>query len=110
MDKHASDLEPMTAALMHADAPILMLNADAWSRIGGLLALVAEARAHGSHGLRNRDEPFEFFGLDEQRHFVSLINFYDVQDVLSAMRETSGDSATFTANFIVPLNRLVMRV
>jgi len=47
-----------------------------------------------------------------------------VQDVVSAMRETSGSaskckfhgssddtySATFTANFIVPLNRLVIRV
>jgi hypothetical protein len=35
MDEHAGDLEPVAATLMHADAPVLMLNADARSRIGG---------------------------------------------------------------------------
>ena len=43
MDEHAGDFEPVAAALMHADAPVLMLDADARRGIGGLLALVAEA-------------------------------------------------------------------
>ena len=47
MDEHAGHLQAVAAALMHADAPVLVLDADARRRIGRLLALVAKAVAHG---------------------------------------------------------------
>src|SRR5262249_9838256 len=72
VDEHARHLQPMAAALMHADAAVFVLDADAWRRIGGLLALVAEAVAHGSDRLLKRDPAFELLCFDEQRHSVVL--------------------------------------
>ena len=74
MDEHAGDLQPVAAARMHADAAVLMLDANARRRIGRLLALVAKAVAHGGDRLGNRDQPLELFGLDQQRHLISFIS------------------------------------
>src|SRR4051812_40551193 len=43
----------MAATLVHRDPPVLVLDADAWSRIGGLLALIAESVANRRDRLRD---------------------------------------------------------
>src|SRR5262249_53887338 len=72
VDEHARHLQPMAAALMHADAAVFVLDADAWRRIGRVLGPVAEAVAHGSDRLLKRDPAFELLCFDEQRHSVVL--------------------------------------
>src|SRR5690349_1155234 len=64
VDERARDLQPMTATRMHADATVLMLDTNAGSRIGRLLALVPEAVADGGDRLRDREQTLQFIRLD----------------------------------------------
>src|SRR5262245_14938168 len=53
---------------MHGHAAVLVLHADAGRGVERLVSLVAEAGAHGGDRLLERDEAFELFALDQQRH------------------------------------------
>src|SRR5207237_6248936 len=68
VNEGACDLQPMTAAGMNADATILMLDANARCRIGGVLALIAEAVAHRGYGLATCAQTRQFLAFDAETH------------------------------------------
>src|SRR5262249_1339018 len=70
VDERTRDLQPMTATRMHADATVLVLDANAGSRIGRLLALVSEAVADGGDRLRDREQSLQFIRLDQEGHCI----------------------------------------